>query len=307
MRCVNMRVSIGQPTSAFRHLATYTSCMPLPTLSTRHFFYRSVKKKSALDPALYPWTTIHGQAHSGVQEDVCAEGLVYLPAELCICDCAILRANGEQAAGPLQLLSRWLVESGSWLPLARERLPLRPTVHPGDAGDWTNFLLELYCVAWPLHALEELGQAVRNPETHAMWLPPVIDAVGSNRNIDAMILQCSASLLLFMPPPGILRAIWAVYRDPAAAGPIATWLAPTVHCIRWVTAPDNTLPAIWQAAITVFNAWMEPEVINPVHISVEQRQPTDAIELHRSRPSVDEAITEDGGGFVFLDGHIVCC
>ena len=223
-----------------------------PSLGHVHLLYASANPP---DPALYPWTTIHGHAP---REDACTEGLVHLPAELCICDCAIVRADGERP-GPLQLLSRWLVDSGSWRTLPRECLPVQ------QGGDWNHFLMELYCVAWPVHALGELGDAVRNPKFHSAWLPPVIDAVASNRNIDATILQCSASLRLFEPPPGIIRAIWAAYRDPAAAaGPIASWLAPEpLTSIRWeTTVPHHTLPAVWYAAITIFNSWMDPGLGN---------------------------------------------
>jgi hypothetical protein len=245
--------------------------------------------------SLHPWTTAHEQAPSDVQEELCVEGLVYLPAELCICDCAMTRAPVDQqlVAGPLQLLSRWLAESGTWRILPRKDLPEHPPVHPGDTGDWHNFLVELYCVAWPLHALDELGAAVRNPETHGVWVPPVIDAVGSNRNIDATILQCSASLLLFTPPPGIIRDIWAVYRDPSQQrGGVAAWLTPEPPTsVRW--AVSNALPAIWSGAIAIFNSWTDA-ASPPVQIHVQQQESTPlAVVLHRMRPSANEGHNND--------------
>jgi hypothetical protein len=271
-----------------------------PSFGHVHLLYAS----QPIPTVVYPWAKAHSRAQSSTDDDEYEEGLVYLPAELCVCDCAVKAADEgyECRTGPLALLSQWLCDSGEWCLLPQSSLPIKPIARSGDVVDWTNFLLELYCVAWPMDALNELSDKLRDTSHHSQWLPPVVDAVVSNRDIDPLVVQSAASLILLSPwTPSLIRAVWLCLRcNDQPVGPIADWLSidqtPTRN-IAWEQDRTSSMPAVWRAAVRLFgqlnDANLDPVIRVVIYFSL------DGVVLQRIPPS-------NSGSFVWRDGGILC-
>lgn len=274
----------------------------LPSFGHVHLLYACQPNT----PVAHPWTKVHDRLQwTDTEDDACEEGLVYLPAELCVCDCAVKAADTgyECKTGPMLLLSQWLGEWGEWCLLPQTSLPIKPPMQSGDAVDWTNFLLELYCVAWPMDGLNELSNKLREKQYHSQWLPPVIDTVASNRDMDPLVLQSAASMLLLSPHlPSLIHAIWICLRRPhQASGPIADWLS--IHPdqspnVVWEHGgPSSCIPAVWRAAANAFNGLVDAQMDTTTRVVVNFT--SDCVSLQRLPLC-------ESGSFVWKDGGILC-
>ena len=285
-------------------------CACFPSFGHIHLLYATSRDNQAC--AELPWVIAHKPPQSPDGDDNGDdEGPVYLPADLCICDCAIKAAQVESSpaqyqTGPMLLLSHWLCEHGEWKPLVRDDLPTQWR----DRSDWNAFVVELYCVAWPADCMDQLSGCLRDRETHQRWLPSVIDAVVSNRDIDALVLQCAAALLLFPSPPSLIRTIWDAIRTDD--GILLQWLSASfvpasMARVLWTTTPDRLPPAVWRAAIQMFNHMKEEATTDPTtktDMCVNVSMTNDCDLVLQRLPNTDDC---HGGEFMWLDGHILCC
>jgi hypothetical protein len=273
----------------------WAACDCFPAFGHIHILYAAITD----DNDELPWAVAHKLPPSPDGDDNGdEEGPVYLPADLCICDCAMKAAHVELCeTGPFRLLSHWLSEYGEWKRLSRAHLP------PGT--DWNAFVMELYCVTWPVDSIHLLSHRMRERDTHHQWLPSVVEAVVSNRDIDAVVLQCAASLLLLPSPPSLMRAIWnSIRTNPSGEHTvIVQWLFTTHNRrgrIQWTTVADRLPPAVWRAAVPIFNNATDNPLCEIDNVIV-------TISVSNAGDIVLCRVPHNDGDFVWLDGHILCC
>lgn len=250
-----------------------------------------------------PWALAHSSRRFRDEDDNGPdEGPVYLPAELCICDCAIKAADEVHSVtkcetGPFRLLSQWLCEYGEWQLLLLNEIPIQHVCE-------NAFLLEVYCVAWPADSTAELTLLIQNGHDHSVWLPHVIDTVASNRDIDYLVLQCAASLLLLPKVPHILQAIFEQLHNQDTHGPLGQWLCLTTTSTEWICERAG-LPAVWCAATNIFNRMSKAN--QPAKSIIRVSSQSDTVVIHHMRVNwFDVSQPISYGPFMWKEGRILC-